>query len=621
MTRPGHPRRALSTALALVLAVGLVSAVALASTNATGTDQARLAILIQAATSSRNYAMEAVGAAGVNSLSTGSEQTNIASGNALLAQANADLSAGTNQASGIAAAQEAMAEYTYAGTAASLELQNAGLTVSVQLDATAAAVAELNATASAVIAVAARVCVGAGVTYSNQSSLQGACSDLDARVANATAGLRQAAALIVQLRASVTGSVSLTDAAFEVAQARTAIAAASSDLKVASAFTYSQRGESYYTGVIIPLSLQANAAIATQQSALDGYSSAQSSFNASIRAQASATSNISALASAVAAVDVHSVALASQGALSTAGSVQGNLSGLLNLVTPLLYSASLVAAIGTAQYSAAAYTTSVGTAATASAGFSAASIGAFSSYLADIQSDQTSVQDSGSAYVSSFADVQSNISALINLLGPLAPQALLNYDSTFAKLGVRVSSATSSMGQSLQTEVSSMTVVKADVAAVQSILLSGVATGASTVQYVVSTGSTEAVYLNASAEVTVQAAASAMQSDAQSSTAFAASIQSALSGTVGAFNSSASSLMSAGDSLVSQSAATASALVSAHSAMASDIQTRTSEVASANLDIVLADRFFASEDVASGVASMAGAYAELEFASQTYVAA
>ena len=250
------PRKTMTPAAVAVLMVlsALTPIVALGAVSATAQTQSQLTTLIGAAQTSGAYAHSAVVQASARGLTMGSAQAQLGQGDSLLATARADAQSGSNIDAGIQAVQAAMRDYTFASAAASLALSSVGLAGSVDYSVSEAAVTEVNATASIFSSVAAQACGAAGT---GTDAFAKACSDVKTQVVAARAHLSQAASLLAQANGGASANVDYSQVMSLVTSARADVNATQSDLVTIAAYTYTQRGQTFYATVISPVSAKA----------------------------------------------------------------------------------------------------------------------------------------------------------------------------------------------------------------------------------------------------------------------------------------------------------------------------------------------------------------------------
>jgi hypothetical protein len=614
--RPG--RKATGVAGFLV-AVLLVSSAGLAIVEAQGATPAQLQTMIQAAESSRAYAAGLVADAASHALNVASEQSFLASGDTLLAQAKADLLSSVNLGAGIQDAQAAMQDYTGAAAGSSLELKNAGLTTSVDLAAAVDAEAEVNATASIVAKLATRACESISVISANVSLFQDSCAEAASGIANATLDLGEAAALIAQANLNASAGADISQAFSILAQAREDVNASASELATISSFTYYQRGEAYYSQVLLGPYASANSSIREQNSVFANLSAVQSSFKASVEAAAQAYGNLTELADNPAGGLLFVFNEIANGAKSTASEASSNFTSLLRIVSSLAGSAPLVSSINTAQAGTSAYSNAVVTVNSSANGFTSTSIPDFSAYLAGLDAASQSVNSTGQTFIADYSNVQVQLEALIRVLGVLAPPALLTANTTLTSLKTKVTGIPGSLDSYLAMETEEMSsfgsTVNATVVALRPE--SGAVVSAATVQALVAIAHEEAVYLNATSLAAVRSSASSIQSDANATAVLVTSANSSLSKTVGQFYDSIGSLLTT-YILGGWANKTTSALTRAVSVVSSDLAARTSALTYAKLEVTSALSFFYSLDVSIGVSLMVAADTNFQAAAFTY---
>jgi len=466
--RKHSDRSLLPVLMASLLLTGIVlPAVALGQFGASTQTQGQLSALVGVAQTSKAYATSTVQVAASHGLDVTAAQVQIAQGDSLLATAQADAQAGSNISAGILAVQTAMRDFTYAATAASVALNNAHLTASVTYAAAAGAVAEVNASASAVASVTAQACAGASAGANSSSTLAQACTQVKADIASATVQLRQATSLLIQSNGTASASVDYSQVLSLVARARAEVNATQSGLTTIAASTYSQRGQAFVTSAVIPLSMEANATIKSEQAIFANFTQFQTSFNAYAQSQATASATIvssaSALATAIAQVNTGSVSTSISAAQYAATEVGLKMTALLGLVSSTLFP-TIVADINTCNSAATSYGVVLSSAESQSAKYSLVQLSSFSTYVSLMSSDSTSAQSAGSAYASACATVVSDISTLFSIVGV---QAIYN-----ALVSLQISGSMSSASASLQQETTAMVTVQTDISSENSTIIS-----------------------------------------------------------------------------------------------------------------------------------------------------
>jgi hypothetical protein len=612
MTRTSGRRRAAIAFLALLLvgAAAVPAFLAYASSSA----QAQLGSAIQMAQASRAYAVGEVAAAGVSGLDTSVAQAHLSAGDGLLSEAQSDLSAGNDASAGIVSAQAAMGQYTTAAENASLSLQDAGLTASLDLAATIGAEAEVNATAQAVAAAAAQVCSGSWVSSDNSTVFAQSCSQAEVDSGIAIANVSKAAEITSQIAAGSSASVSLADAGLLIGQARTRVKSAGDALATVSLYTYAQRGESFRASFLSGLFAKANQTIVQEESAAAALLSAQGSVEQAWSAQSASNVTFAELARSIASVDTGSVSAAASAGLAVASMVTSNLSLLITLAGPLPGSSAVVSAAQSAQASAGAYSTDVGSAATASDGFGDAHLGTYGGYLSEMEGHRSQVQASSVTYLSDYSDVRAQLSAFVGSL-LVVPPGLLSVNSDLNALAPQSASASQALNGELGAEVSAMAAVNQSASEAASLAQgSALLVPVSAVEGSASAASVAATYLNSSSATLATQAGSDVSAYANASADFASSSREALAGTVGLFGSAAPGLEAKSASLSSQESAAVASTGAASAAFTSDSAMRSDSMrASAGfVSTALAD--FSAQLIPSGVAAMAKASAELQVA-------
>ena len=622
MRRTLSRRTTLTLAVACLIFAGTLTPLLLltrADSQTASPDQ--LKMMIQIAQGSKAYAQGVVGAASAHGLDAGTAQADLSAGDGLLATAQTDLSSGNNFPAGVLAAQAAMSDYTAAAQTASIALGNAGLTASVAVDAEATAIVGLNATVNVVASVAAQACATTVVSTSVASAFQQVCAKASAATANATADLKAAAAIVAAVRLSATASADFSQAVGLVSSARAQLSVAVDALANIATYTYASRGQAYVQS-LNALVLSANATVKAEQANYAALTAVQAQFSAAAAAQATAVDSVigsfSIINADISSVFTSTVAADASAAQSTAAQVNSNLTALLALLSGVPSSTALAASITAAEPSTTAYTSAVSAAGTQSAGFSSTSLAALSTYFGTLQADALDLQAKSASYTSAYARVQSNLSALINLLGGLAPPALRAFNVTLGVLGAKASSTASNLDAALHTEVAATgNLIVALNAGTQTIVSNSAAIqiSQSIVTATSSAVSAESPFLDTTGSAEVRLVGSDVSGSAQSALSFTASAQAALSTTVGGFAPSFSSLTAAGASLKSQGSTALTAFAAAGVSVSADIKARVAALVAGESDISIAQQMFASLEVNAGVSVLARASAELQFAS------
>jgi hypothetical protein len=193
-------------ALISVLLCGLVAPQFVAAQSSVSQSyRMRLQTLIQVALSGRIYALGVLGLASSHGLNTGSAVSFLASGNTSLVAAQAGLNSGENLTTAIGVAQVAMRDFSNAASSASLALEEAGLTSSVEATAAEGALAVTNQTAVELASLVVRVCPNTSINSTYASQFQQSFATAGAEITNATSELKQAATIIVAVKAGQSG--------------------------------------------------------------------------------------------------------------------------------------------------------------------------------------------------------------------------------------------------------------------------------------------------------------------------------------------------------------------------------------------------------------------------------
>jgi hypothetical protein len=575
--------------------------------------QTQLQVLLGAAGNSEVYAHSVVASAASHGLDVVSAQSHLQQGDLELAAARSDARSGSDNGAGIQSAQESMRDYTAASTDASVALEKAGLTSSVDYEAVAGAISEVNATATAVAAVTAQACAQANLESSNSTSLSLACTQAESQLAAAEVSLGQAASVLAQSGGQAGATVELSQALSFVSSARTDVNASESALATIAAHTYPQRAQAFVSAVLQPLSAKANATIEEEQLVLYRLSQLQANFSTYAQSQGSASANVdsaaSALASAISAVDTGASSSAITGSLSIATQVQSNMTALGNLpgISPLIGVEADISASITAT---AAYESALTSAETDTGAYSGTPLPSFGTYLNKVQGDQADVNSTGYACLLAYQAVLADLVPYIYVQG-VQP---IYYNL----VGLDVSGSVSEVNSAIQQEAGAMAAVQADITATvalvaasgPSILLGDAVVGAA------GTITTEGgALLNATAAAALSEAETSIDDTSQAAQSYVSSANAATEVTVGGFAASAGMLSAAMVSLGAQTQTAAGALATAAGYLDSDFHSRTADAAAGGFEASEALHFFANFDVSQGTALMAQAYLDFQSAS------
>ncbi|HZW84840.1 MAG TPA: hypothetical protein VFE91_02925 [Nitrososphaerales archaeon] len=608
--------------LVLLTAAALVPAVELAVAGGSTPTRAQLGLMVSTAESSRAYAAGLVAFGASHGVTSTDANAALSSGDALLASAQTELSSGANLAGGISDAQGAMSSYSSAAADASLSLEQHGLTGSVDVDAVAGSVALVNSTIEAMVRAQASACASVGA--SSNSTLVAACAAASSAVSNAALDLKAAVSALARINAGASESVALPGASASLASAKEELGNASMYIQVASAYGYSARGSAFRTSVLDSLSASANSSIRAEAAALASIDGVGQSLGANMNALASANGDLSTLSTNVLATKFESLSASVSSSQSTAVEVDSTMSSFLTLLNGLALTgdAPLIASISACQSSTTSYSGSLTPELSASADFGASSATSYDTYLTSYQAEAQSALTAQGLYVASFRSVQSNLSAFIKTLIVVPPQ-LVTENTTLAALGGGVVSTTEDLSGKLQTQVTALGKVEADLGAVKQAFItdsSGLDVSVSLLTVIEGTYQNVSAFVGPQGYAAVSTAATGISSSANATSSFLAAVQSALSGSVSQLNSSTTTLLAAGAAAQVSENSTASSLAHASAVVSAALTSRESESSSGRLLVYQALRLFSAQDVSAGVASMDEAQFLFYEASATYTA-
>ena len=225
-------------------------------------------------------------------------------------------------------------------------------------------------------------------------------------------------------------------------------------------------------------------------------------------------------------------------------------------------------------------------------------------------------------YLASFHSVQSNLTAFIKTLLVVPPQ-LITENDTLNTLNTGVISTTADLSGKLQSQVSALGKVEADLGAVKQAFItdsSKLAVNATLLPSIEGTYQNVSTYVGPQGHTAVTTAATSISSSANASSSFVAAVQSAMSGSVSQLNSSTTNLLAAGAAAQASENSTAISLANASALVSASLTTRESESSSGRLLVSQALKLFSTQDISAGVASMEEAAALFAEASATYTA-
>jgi hypothetical protein len=609
---PLRPGRLLTAAIVCLLVGGiLTSALVIGESRPS---QTQLTALVSAAEGSRTYAYSVVDFAASHDLSVSAAQSQLTQGDSLLEGAQADAQSGTNTSAGIQLVQAAMRDYTHAAAAASLAINNAGLSASPDYSVAEDAIAEVNSSVAILASVSVDACAQLAVSTSSSSPLAQACSEAAGQVSAARASLNQAAALASQANGQAGANASYSQVLSLVAAARSDVSSTQSEIVTISSYGYAQRAGGYVSSVIEPLSAKANSTIAAEMSANASYASFRSSYDAYAQTQASSTTNIDSKASALATA----VADANAGAVvSSAGTAEGveskvasDLAALLALPGLSAYP-NVISDITAAQASAGSFKQAASAAGSEGGAYSQTQLQSFSSYLNTFDQDQASVQTSGTTYVSACQSVETDLSGLLQIIpGISAILADLN--------GLQISGSVGGLESSMSDAASAMIAVQSDIGAYTTAVAtqsSSVAMSAQLSDTAASAATDAETYINSSGAYSASQAESSVQAVAKGAASYLGSANSSAHTTVGAYASSEEALVASGTALEGETSASAASVTAVAGYLGSDLQARVSEAATGQADIASALQSFSSLNVSEGAALMGQGSLDLQSAS------
>jgi hypothetical protein len=478
------------------------------------------------------------------------------------------------------------------------------------------AVAEVNSTASLVASASAKAC---GSTASNASALAQLCSEEKAQISAAADNLRLANSYLMQTNGGANASVNLSKARTLVGMARAEVSVAWQDLSALASYTYTARGSDYVSGVILPISAQANATIRSEETLEGNITRFQESLNAYATSQTAAalnvTSSMSALATAVSAVDTGAVTSNISASESTAAMVKSDMNSLLN-IQGVAAIASLVADIKASNSTATSYDSALVSAGTESATFTQVQLASFGQYLGTMDQDAATVASGGSDYFAAYSKVVSDLNSPIILSIPGVMQIYVNLT------GLNVSGNVTATDAALQLETSAMAKVDTGITAASSAVVS--ARSAIEVDGLNSTAVSismkASAFLNSTAMASVSTVVASVQALSVQADSFIGTAANATStGTIGRVISASIALDDAFGTLGASTKATITSAMTAAAYVSSDTSARITEEASARAEVTAAFRFFSNQEVAEGVAAMAQASLYLQAASSASV--
>ncbi|MDA4119337.1 MAG: hypothetical protein OK436_02000 [Thaumarchaeota archaeon] len=611
MNAIGGPKL-LVAAIACLVLTGVFTPVVLQGQGAQ-TGPSQLSVLIGAAESSRLYAHATVDYAVSHRLAVTGAQAQLNQADSLLATAKADAQAGNDLAGGIQAAEAAMSAYTGASTEASIALNNAGLTASVDYYAAEDAIVEINATASATLSVAAQACANAGAAALNTAAFADACSKVNTQIASARAHLSQAASLLVRANGQANATLDLLPVLSLIASARGDVTLCQSALVTIASHSYSARARAFVSSVVVPLSAQANTTIKAEQSTLARLNSFQTNYSSYTKAQGSAvasvTTSASILATAISQVDTNSASASISAARTTEEEVGTNMTALLGL-SGLVSQASLIVDIRACASAGAAYWNALYSVNSWSGTFTQAQLSDFASYLSIGNADALTVRSAGSAYVSACQTVVTDLQAFL-----LVPGVSTIYNSL---IGLQMTQTVNTANTSLQQDITAMTTVQTDFSTLNSVVASSdsvILPSSTILKAAISVSTQGAFYLNATAAAAIAQVATTVQTTSQVVQSFVSSAHACLQTTVSAYTASSIALSTSAVSLSTQTQGSASVMIAAVGYMSSSTNSRIAEAASGQSDISQALKLFSGLNVAEGSAAMARAFLEFQAAS------
>jgi hypothetical protein len=603
--------------VSLLLAGVATPALYLGQPGASAQTQSQLVAMVSAAQTSRTYAYSTVNAAASHGLALGSAQSQLSAGDSLLVTAQADAQSGNNVAAGIQAAQAAMSDYTSAAVTAGVALTGANLTASVDYTAEIGAVAEVNSTASLVASVSSNTCANGGATVSNATAFSQLCADEKTRIAAATSNLKLASSYLIQANGNAT--VNLSEVRTLVGMARAQVTVGWQDLAALASYTYTSRGGSYVSSALLPLSAQANATVKAELSLRANLTAFQNEFSAYAISQSSAVANItstgSALVSAIGYVNTDTVSSNISASETAAALVKSNMSSLLEILGISSFP-SVIADIQASNTATSSYIAALVSARSQIADFSESPLSYFGSYLGIMDQDRATVLANGTAYVSAYQKVVEDIdtSAILAIPGV---QAIYN-GLTSLQVAVNVSST----NHALQTETDAMGNVEVGINSVAS----AVASARSAISVVDSLNATAnfiliraSAFLNSTGMYYMGELASGVQDVAGQAHEFTIAANSTLSTSIVAFDAFYSS---EGTLVMPLNGVTQGSIRAASDVVAyvnSDTSARISTAASGQAEISDAMSLFSKLNISAGVAAFAQATVYFQAASSASV--
>ncbi|MDG6938474.1 MAG: hypothetical protein JRN42_08075, partial [Nitrososphaerota archaeon] len=442
-----------------------------------------------------------------------------------------------------------------------------------------------------------------------------ACAQVNAQVQAADAHLSQAASLLARANGEANATVSLSQVLTQVAQARSEVNATQSYLVTIASYSYAQRADAYVSAYIRSLSSEANATIQAEQSAYANLTSFQAQYAAYARLQGSAAANVassaSILAAAISKVDGYSgnVSSSISAAQSTESQLHADLQALPGL-SVIAAQPGIVADIQACMSDGASYNASLSALQAELNGFSKVQLPSYGSYLGAVNSDGSSARSNGSAYVSSYDKVVSDLQPFLSL-----PQVQ-------AVLGLSVSATVGAAASSMSQQAAQMTSGGTDASRFSSSVTtaqSDVPVSGALLSMAASAAAQSSVYLNATAAAATAQVSASVQAVAKAAAAFDGAAYQSTQATLGAYPSDERGLSGAGASLSSTTGASAGATATAVAYVGGSIQARIAGAASGRAEVSQALRFFSSQDITAGISAMVQASLEFQTASAVSV--
>lgn len=575
--------------------------------------QAQLQTVIVAAEGSRAYAEDVVTLASMHGLAVSSAQASLHLGDVLLASAKTDAQTGSNISSGIESATAAMRDYTYAATSASVVLSDSGISTYADYSLAEGAILDVNATVKFVSSVAASACASTSGSASVSTALAKTCADISGHISAAGTELKLAGAVIAQSTGQTGAGVDFPLVLSHVDAARADINATESELATVAGLGYTLRGQAYFNQVIGPLSAQANHTISAEESANSTFFTIRGEFTNYARTEASSTdallSNESRLALDITRVDTASVTTSFAAAVSVAAQVKSNMSALLAL-PGIIALPGVVADINSAITSEGSYTQVLVTAKTDwSDRYQQTSLTNFSSYLAGMGGEETSLGVSGSSYVAATQKVVTDLSSYLTVPGVM---------SLYGKISaLQISSSVDGASGAFSGEVAAMGVVESDYGSLVASLTAQayILLGPSLVESASSATADASVFLNATGSIAMAEVASSMQNTSLDAATLVAAANSSTTAAVGSFQSSEVAVQTAGLALNSRVTGSLRAVLSAFAYLDGDLRWRISEAAMGKADAYQALDLFAKSNIPQGIEVMGRASLELQASS------